>query len=172
MLVNLRREWPINNLIGDCYVEVQVALDTWNRLIPHMHAATTGRNMNLLLRFTAWAFQRVINNVPHIRRHWLSMRKKLYSVAVPRKIKAPRQGVYGLQRGACSILPCSVLPLQSSALRWNVSTKNQARQSKSSPWRRIASRMGRKDLTRRSLSPLQMFRNLDSTVQPRLILNL
>lgn len=88
---NLRWEWSTNNLIGNRYFQWIFALDAWNRLAAHLCTATTGRDMNLLLSFTAWAFQRR-NNVPLIGRHWLSMRKKLHSVAVPRKIKRRAKG--------------------------------------------------------------------------------
>ena len=49
---------PDNNPKRDRYLEMIVAVDAWNRLVPHLCAFSAGGNMNLLLGFTALAFHR------------------------------------------------------------------------------------------------------------------
>jgi hypothetical protein len=71
--LNSDRERPTNNFIGDRYLEIDVAIEAWNRLIAHLCAANTGGNMNLLFGFTAWAFHRHYNIVL-VGHRWVSER--------------------------------------------------------------------------------------------------
>jgi hypothetical protein len=73
LMANLRGKWPTNNLIGNSYLEMIVALDTYNFLVAHLFAANTGRNMNLLLSFTPWTFHRH-HNVTFVSHCWVSVR--------------------------------------------------------------------------------------------------
>ena len=54
----LHWEWTAYNPIRDRYLEMIVAVDALNRLVPHLCAVSAGGNMNLLLGFTALAFHR------------------------------------------------------------------------------------------------------------------
>jgi hypothetical protein len=78
--------------------------------------------MNLLFSFAAWAFQRR-NNIPLIGRHWLSMRKKLHSVAVPRKIKRRAEG--GMAHPARRMFDFAVLCLASEIFRPSLGRVNE-----------------------------------------------
>ena len=52
-IANLRRKRSANNPVGDGNFEIAVAIEACNRLVGHLSATNTGRNMNLLLSFTA-----------------------------------------------------------------------------------------------------------------------
>jgi len=55
-LPRLHWEWAAYNPIRDRYLEMIVAVDALNRLVPHLCAVSAGGNMNLLFGFTVLAF--------------------------------------------------------------------------------------------------------------------
>jgi transcriptional regulator with XRE-family HTH domain len=54
----LHREWAAYNPIRDRNLEMIVAVDALNRLVPHLCAVSAGGNTNLLFDFTVSAFHR------------------------------------------------------------------------------------------------------------------
>lgn len=73
----LSRKRPAYNPIGGTYLEMIIAVDTWNPFAALAHEFIARSNMNLLFGFTAWAFDRH-NGVLmgfHRRLHAGSMRK-------------------------------------------------------------------------------------------------
>ena len=69
----LSRKWTAYNLIGDRCLEIIVALEALNRLVAHQCGSGAGINMNLLLSFTTWAFQRN-HNIALVGHRWVSVR--------------------------------------------------------------------------------------------------
>ncbi len=67
----LRRERAAYNPVRDRYLEMIVAVDALNRLVPHLCAVSASGNMNLLLGFTALAFHRH-HDIPLVGHPWVT----------------------------------------------------------------------------------------------------